>query len=122
MSAVAEALDRADAVKAGKEGLNLLLWRDDNRARDAARKSAGGQLAGVPVVVKDNIATADKMMTTAGSLALVGAIAPRDAPLVARLRDAGAVILGKTNLSEWANIRSTQSSSGWSARGWADCG
>ncbi|HET7595849.1 MAG TPA: amidase [Burkholderiales bacterium] len=86
---------------------------------DAERKSGRvrGPLHGIPVLVKDNIATADKMMTTAGSLALVGATPPRDAPLVARLRAAGAIILGKTNLSEWANIRSTQSSSGWSARG-----
>jgi amidase len=86
---------------------------------DAERKAGRvrGPLHGIPVLVKDNIATADKMMTTAGSLALVGVTPPRDAPLVARLRAAGAVILGKTNLSEWANIRSNQSSSGWSARG-----
>ncbi|HXO84033.1 MAG TPA: amidase family protein, partial [Gemmatimonadales bacterium] len=88
---------------------------------DAERKVGGGRvrgpLHGIPVLVKDNIATGDKMMTTAGSLALDGVRAPRDAPLVARLRAAGAVILGKTNLSEWANIRGNQSSSGWSARG-----
>ena len=86
---------------------------------DAERKAGRvrGPLHGIPVLVKDNIATADKMMTTAGSLALAGVTSPRDAPLVARLRAAGAVILGKTNLSEWANIRSNQSSSGWSARG-----
>jgi amidase len=77
-----------------------------------------GPLHGVPVLIKDNIDTADRMMTTAGSLALVGAPRPaEDAPLVARLRAAGAVILGKTNLSEWANIRSNRSTSGWSARG-----
>jgi len=86
---------------------------------DAERKAnrVRGPLHGIPVLVKDNIATGDRMMTTAGSLALAGVTPPRDAPLVARLRAAGAVILGKTNLSEWANIRSTQSSSGWSARG-----
>ncbi len=86
---------------------------------DAERKGGHvrGPLHGIPVLVKDNIATTDKMMTTAGSLALVGATPPRDAPIVAKLRAAGAVVLGKTNLSEWANIRSTQSSSGWSARG-----
>jgi len=86
---------------------------------DAERKAGQvrGPLHGIPVLVKDNIATGDKMMTTAGSLALAGSTAPRDAPLVARLRAAGAVILGKTNLSEWANIRANQSSSGWSARG-----
>ncbi len=86
---------------------------------DAERKAGKlrGPLHGIPVLVKDNIATGDRMMTTAGSLALAGTTPPRDAALVARLRAAGAVILGKTNLSEWANIRSNQSSSGWSARG-----
>lgn len=88
-------------------------------ALDAERrvKGARGPLHGIPVLIKDNIATADRMQTSAGSLALVGARAPRDAFLVSRLRAAGAVILGKTNLSEWANIRSTRSTSGWSARG-----
>ena len=86
---------------------------------DAERKSRGprGPLHGIPILIKDNIATADRMMTTAGSLALVGATPPRDAFIVERLREAGAVILGKTNLSEWANFRSTHSSSGWSGRG-----
>ena len=83
--------------------------RKDNRVR--------GPLHGVPILIKDNIDTADKMMTTAGSLALVGARPAQDAFIVKRLRDAGAVILGKTNLSEWANFRSTKSSSGWSGRG-----
>jgi amidase len=76
-----------------------------------------GPLHGVPVLIKDNIATADRMETTAGSLVLVGGRPSRDAFLVRRLRDAGAVILGKTNLSEWANFRSTHSVSGWSGRG-----
>ena len=89
------------------------------KALDAERKAKGprGPLHGIPVLLKDNIATADRMQTTAGSLALVGAKPPRDAFLVAQLRRAGAVILGKTNLSEWANMRSTRSTSGWSARG-----
>jgi amidase len=89
------------------------------QALDAERKSARvrGPLHGLPVLVKDNIATGDRMSTSAGSLALDGVRAPRDAHVVKRLRDAGAVILGKTNLSEWANIRSTRSTSGWSARG-----
>ncbi|MBC7617524.1 MAG: amidase [Candidatus Saccharibacteria bacterium] len=89
------------------------------KALDAERKSKGprGPLHGIPVLLKDNIATADGMQTTAGSLALVGAKPPRDAFLVTQLRKAGAVILGKTNLSEWANMRSTRSTSGWSARG-----
>lgn len=87
---------------------------------DAERKSgkAVGPLHGIPVLLKDNIDTADKMKTTAGSLALFDAPTPRqDAFLVRQLREAGAVILGKTNLSEWANFRSTKSSSGWSGRG-----
>src|SRR5206468_9551062 len=86
---------------------------------DAERKAGRvrGPLHGIPVVIKDNIATADRMQTTAGSLALVGARPPRDAFIVAKLREAGAVILGKTNLSECANIRSTRSTSGWSSRG-----
>jgi amidase len=86
---------------------------------DAERKQKGarGPLHGIPILIKDNIATADRMTTTAGSLAMEGVRAPRDAFVVTRLRDAGAVILGKTNLSEWANFRSTHSTSGWSARG-----
>jgi amidase len=76
-----------------------------------------GPLHGVSILIKDNVETADRMMTTAGSLALEGWYAPENAPLVARLRAAGAVILGKTNLSEWANFRSTHPASGWSARG-----
>jgi amidase len=76
-----------------------------------------GALHGIPVVIKDNIDTADRMRTTAGSLALAESIAPADAFLVERLRAAGAVILAKTNLSEWANFRSTRSTSGWSGRG-----
>jgi amidase len=85
--------------------------------RERAVKGSRGPLHGVPVLIKDNIETADHMMTTAGSLALEGWYAPQDAPLVAKLRAAGAVILGKSNLSEWANFRSTHSVSGWSARG-----
>ena len=88
-------------------------------ALDKERKSRGsrGPLHGVPVLIKDNIDTADRMKTTAGSLALLDSKPLRDAFVVQRLREAGAVILGKTNLSEWANFRSTHSSSGWSARG-----
>ncbi len=86
---------------------------------DRERKATGprGPLHGIPVLIKDNIDTADKMMTTAGSLALVGSKPPKDAWVAQRLRAAGAVILGKTNLSEWANIRSSHSTSGWSGRG-----
>jgi amidase len=84
-------------------------------ALDGARRR--GPLHGIPILIKDNIDTADRMHTTAGSLALADNIAARDAHVVRRLREAGAVILGKTNLSEWANFRSTHSTSGWSARG-----
>lgn len=86
---------------------------------DAERESKGprGPLHGIPVLIKDNIGTADLMMTTAGSLALVGFTPAKDAGVARRLRAAGAVILGKTNLSEWANFRSSHSSSGWSGRG-----
>ncbi|MGH8212556.1 MAG: amidase family protein, partial [Rhodanobacteraceae bacterium] len=76
-----------------------------------------GALFGIPVVVKDNLDTADRMQTTAGSLAMVGDPASQDSTVVAKLRAAGAVLLAKTNLSEWANYRSTHSTSGWSGRG-----
>ena len=86
---------------------------------DAERRAKGarGPLHGIPILLKDNVDTADRMTTTAGSLALAGSIPPRDATVARKLREAGAVLLGKANLSEWANIRSNRSSSGWSARG-----
>lgn len=89
------------------------------RRLDDERQSKGprGPLHGLPILIKDNIDTDDKMQTTAGSLALLGSKPPQDAFVVERLREAGAIILGKTNLSEWANFRSTHSSSGWSGRG-----
>ncbi|MHB8487188.1 MAG: amidase [Candidatus Acidiferrales bacterium] len=88
-------------------------------ALDAERKAKGprGPLHGIPVLIKDNIGTADRMMTTAGSLALSGFTPTKDSGVARRLRESGAVILGKTNLSEWANFRSSHSSSGWSGRG-----
>ena len=88
-------------------------------ALDGERSAKGprGPLHGIPVLVKDNIDTADQMMTTAGSLALVGSCAGRDSWVVTKLRQAGAIILGKTNLSEWANFRGKRSTSGWSSRG-----
>jgi amidase len=88
-------------------------------ALDAELKAKGprGPLHGIPILLKDNIATADRMTTTAGSLALEGSIPGRDAFIAERLRAAGAILLGKANLSEWANFRSTRSSSGWSSRG-----
>jgi amidase len=89
------------------------------RSLDRERKAKGprGPMHGIPVLLKDNIDTHDRMMTTAGSLALLGSIAPRDSFVAERLRQAGAVILGKTNLSEWANFRGANSTSGWSGRG-----
>jgi amidase len=92
---------------------------DIAEALDQERKSKGprGPLHGIPVLIKDNIDTGDHMNTTAGSLALLGSRAPKDAFVAAQLRKGGAVILGKTNLSEWANIRSSHSTSGWSGRG-----
>jgi amidase len=88
-------------------------------ALDAEREASGprGPLHGIPVLIKDNIDTHDKMQTTAGSLALAGSLAPRDSFVAQKLREAGAIILGKTNLSEWANFRSRHSTSGWSSRG-----
>lgn len=93
--------------------------RADARILDAERKAGRvrGPLHGIPILFKDNIETADPIATTAGSLALKNNVTGRDAPLVARLRAAGAIVLGKTNLSEWANIRSSRSISGWSAVG-----
>jgi len=85
--------------------------------RERRAKGPRGPLHGVPILLKDNLDTHDRMTTTAGSLALEGSVPPRDSFVAERLRAAGAVLLGKANLSEWANIRSTRSSSGWSARG-----
>ena len=117
-------LDRIDALSRRGPGLGAVLETnpralDIASALDEERRKHGprGPLHGVPILIKDNVETADHMMTTAGSLALEGFYAPEDAPLIARLRTAGAVILGKTNLSEWANFRSTHSLSGWSGRG-----
>jgi len=100
-------------LETNPDALEIAAERDRERAQGRVR----GPLHGVPVVLKDNVDTHDRMQTTAGSLALEGNIAARDAFLVERLRAAGAVILAKANLSEWANFRSTRSSSGWSGRG-----
>ncbi len=89
----------------------------DQMDRERKAGKVRGPLHGIPMLIKDNIATRDRMQTTAGSLALVGSVPPKDSFVAKQLRDAGAVILGKTNLSEWANIRSSHSSSGWSGRG-----
>ena len=99
-------------IETNPEAVAIAARLDNERRRGHVR----GPLHGIPVIVKDNIATDDAMQTTAGSLALVNARVPGDAPLIRQLREAGAVILGKANLSEWANFRGF-SYSGWSARG-----
>jgi amidase len=117
-------LARVESIDRKGPHLNSILETNPDAlaiaaALDEERKSKGprGPLHGTPVLIKDNIDTADRMSTTAGSLALEGSVAQRDAFVVEKLRNAGAVILGKTNLSEWANFRSTRSTSGWSGRG-----
>ncbi len=121
---VAAYLRRIAEIDRGGPGLGAVIEVNPDAeaiARELDRERAGkgprGPLHGIPVLIKDNIDSADRMETTAGSLALVGARPERDAFIVRRLRAAGAVILGKTNLSEWANFRSTHSTSGWSGRG-----
>ncbi|MEZ5401649.1 MAG: amidase [Bryobacteraceae bacterium] len=114
-------LERIQSIDRSGPRINSVIEINPDALDIARQRDAGpprGPLHGLPILIKDNIDTADRMHTTAGSLALIDAPRPeRDAPLVKRLRDAGAVILGKTNLSEWANIRSTRSTSGWSGRG-----
>lgn len=100
-------------IEVNPDARALAKTLDEERARSRVR----GPLHGVPILLKDNIDTADGMSTTAGSLALAGSRAERDATVATRLREAGAVLIGKANMSEWANFRSTASTSGWSARG-----
>jgi amidase len=113
-----EAIDRNGPTLKSVIEINPDARADADRL-DAERKSGAtrGPLHGIPILIKDNIATGDRMLTTAGSLALADAPAPHDSFIVTKLRAAGVVILGKTNLSEWANFRDRHSSSGWSARG-----
>lgn len=117
----AQFLERIKQIDQAGPSLKAVLETNPDALKLAAEldhKRADGPLHGIPVLLKDNIDTGDRMLTTAGSLALADAPpAPRDAGLVARLRKSGALILGKTNLSEWANMRSNHASSGWSARG-----
>src|SRR5215213_7701814 len=117
-------LARIDALDRNGPRLNTVIEVNpdalaiaDALDRERAEGGPRGPLHGIPVLLKDNIDTADQMLTTAGSLALVGSRPQRDAFIVQQLREAGAVLLGKTNMSEWANFRSPHSSSGWSARG-----
>ncbi|MGZ8515877.1 MAG: amidase [Chitinophagaceae bacterium] len=117
-------LKRIEAIDKAGPALNAVIEVNPDAiaiadAMDKERKAGRvrGPLHGIPVLIKDNIDTADKMLTTAGSLALEGHKAAKDAFIVQQLREAGAVLLGKTNLSEWANFRSNRSTSGWSSRG-----
>ena len=117
-------LERIDDVDKNGPAINSVIELNpdalaiaDSLDRERKSKGARGPLHGIPILIKDNIDTSDRMMTTAGSLALLGSTPSRDAFVVRKLREAGAVVLGKTNLSEWANIRSSRSTSGWSARG-----
>ena len=123
-----ESMDRPDKDKSGNDrrrpAVNSLLELNpdalaiaDGLDQERKQKGPRGPLHGIPVLIKDNLDTSDKMNTTAGSLALMGARPPKDSFMARELREAGAVILGKTNLSEWANIRSSHSTSGWSGRG-----
>src|SRR5437899_650716 len=123
-SLVRKYLDRIDEIDKRGPAINSIIEINPDALSiaellDRERKEKGprGPLHGIPLLIKDNVDTADRMMTTAGSLALVGARPPEDAFLVKQLRRAGALLLGKTNLSEWANIRCTYSTSGWSGRG-----
>jgi len=113
-----KAIDKAgpkinSVIEVNPDALAIAESLDKERGQSGAR----GPLHGIPVLIKDNIATADRMQTTAGSIALAGVKPPHDSFVAQKLREAGAVILGKTNLSEWANIRSIRSTSGWSSRG-----
>jgi amidase len=100
-------------IETNPDALSIAATLDNERKAGRRR----GPLHGIPVLIKDNIDTHDRMMTTAGSLALAGSIPLQDSTVARKLREAGAVIIGKTNLSEWANFRSSHSSSGWSGRG-----
>lgn len=123
-SLVKKYLDRIDEIDKSGPAINSVIEVNpdalsiaDSLDRERTEKGARGPLHGIPILIKDNIDTADRMMTTAGSLALVGSRPAQDAFVAKKLRESGAVILGKTNLSEWANFRSSHSTSGWSARG-----
>lgn len=110
-------LDRIARLDKAGPKVNAVLETNPDALSIAGKAKGKGPLAGIPILLKDNIDTGDRMQTTAGSLALAGSTAPKDSAVAARLRKAGAVILGKANLSEWANIRSNHATSGWTGRG-----
>ena len=123
-SIVKKYLDRIDDIDKKGPAINAVIEINPDAVaiaesldRERKEKGARGPLHGIPILIKDNIDTADRMMTTAGSLALLGSTPSQDSFVAKRLREAGAVILGKTNLSEWANFRSNHATSGWSGRG-----
>jgi len=123
-SLVRKYLERIDEIDKHGPAINSVIEINPDAVaiaealdRERKEKGARGPLHGIPILIKDNIDTADRMMTTAGSLALLGSTPAQDSYVAKKLREVGAVILGKTNLSEWANIRSNHSSSGWSGRG-----
>src|SRR5262245_39526661 len=124
VSIVKKYLHRIESIDQRGPAVNAVIELNPDalviaRMLDQERKSSGarGPLHGIPILLKDNIDTHDRMMTTAGSLALLGSLAPQDSVIARKLREAGAVILGKANLSEWANFRGDRSTSGWSGRG-----
>src|SRR5436190_24208711 len=117
-------VERIERLDRGERGLRSVLEVNpealaiaDSLDRDRQEGRSRVPVHGIPILLKDNIDTADRMLTTAGSLALVQSRPARDATVAAKLRQAGAILLGKTNMSEWANFRSKRSSSGWSGRG-----
>ncbi|HZX57828.1 MAG TPA: amidase family protein, partial [Mucilaginibacter sp.] len=117
-------LDRIDKIDKAGPKLNAIIQLNpdalkiaDDMDKERANGKVRGPLHGIPVLIKDNIDTGDQMMTTAGAAALEGNVARQDAFIIKKLREAGAVLLGKTNLSEWANFRSSHSTSAWSSRG-----
>jgi amidase len=124
LTLIRQALTRVHALDKQGPHLNAIIELNPDAQRDARRLAsrtdamkAGGPLWGIPAVLKDNIDTGDRMQTSAGSLALVGAPAPRDATVAVKMRAAGMIILGKGNMSEWANYRGFHATGGWSGRG-----
>jgi amidase len=114
LARIEEVNDELNAIiEVNPDALEIAASLDAERSNGTTRSL----LHGIPIMVKDNIATADKMNNTAGSFALLGAKVPRDSGVIARLRKAGAILLGKSNMSQWAMYRSTNTTSGWSARG-----
>ncbi|MET0254583.1 MAG: amidase family protein, partial [Luteibacter sp.] len=109
-------LQRIERIDKSGPSVNAVLETNPDALAIARKADRKGSLGGIPILLKDNIDTGDRMLTTAGSLALATKPAPHDSAVAAKLRKAGAVVLGKTNLSEWANMRSNHATSGWTGR------